>query len=379
MSNEKVKILITGDAYLGGGRVREPAVQNNVNKLFGDFKDNIADADLAITNLESPLIDDGKPIDKTGPALKSPIAAIDVLKTAGFNLLTLANNHIMDYGISGLNSTMDTCKEYGISYTGVGHSMEEAAEPFMTEINGIKFAVINIAENEFGTIKDIGSGGNPLDAVQNYYEIRKTKKNVDYLILIVHGGHEGYNLPSPRIEKTYRFFADAGADIIVGHHPHCYSGYEIYNETPIFYSLGNFLFDQLNNNVNTSWHEGFILQLYISKNIFDFEIMPYIQNGEQAGLRKLTEKELSKFNLTINKLNTIIEDDKNLKVEFENFCLEKSNLYNSYLEPHSNRFLHVLQNRNLLPSFISAFKRRLLLNLIRCEAHRDVLLEILQK
>ena len=95
---EKVKIIITGDAHLGGGRVAAYAEQGDAEQLFGEFLPLFRGADLSVTNLESPVIDGGSPIEKTGPVLKSPVESLAVLKKAGFGLVTLANNHILDYG-----------------------------------------------------------------------------------------------------------------------------------------------------------------------------------------------------------------------------------------------------------------------------------------
>ena len=81
-----------------------------------------------------------------------------------------------------------------------------------------------------------------MDIIDNTNQIREAKASHDKVIVIVHGGHEYYNLLSPRMQKQYRFYADQGADIVVGHHTHCISGNEIHNGVPKYYSLGNFLF-----------------------------------------------------------------------------------------------------------------------------------------
>lgn len=375
--NKRVKVLITGDTHLGSGRVKNLAITNSEEELFGDFLIKIQDADLSVTNLESPLVDTGNPILKTGPNIKSPVQSLEVLKSAGFNLLTLANNHIMDYGEEGLKSTIDICADAGIETVGAGNDLESAQKPYIFKIHGIRISVLNIAENEFGTTNDDSPGAHALNLVRNYYSIKETCKSTDYVIVIVHGGHENYPLPSPRMKETYRFFVDAGADAVIGHHPHCYSGYEKYKNATIFYSLGNFLFDK-GKQSSVSWNIGFIIEFKITEHKMEFDIIPYIQNAEEAGLRKLKDFEYSKFENNITQLNKIISDDEKLKKSFDVFIKSSSNLYRSYIEPHSLKYLHALRNRNLFPSLLSERKRRLLLNLTRCEAHRDVLIKILQ-
>lgn len=376
--NQPIKLLITGDTYLGGGRVKELAINNSKERIFGEFLKKIRNADISITNLESPLIDDAKPISKTGPNLKSPIQSLKLLKSAGFNLLTLANNHIMDFGKEGLRSTLQACSKFGIGTVGAGKGLVESRQPFVWEIQGVRIAIINIAENEFGTTNDDSPGANALNPVQNYYQIRDIRKTVDYVILIIHGGHENYPLPSPRMKEIYRFFVDAGVSAVVGHHPHCYSGFEMYKNAPIFYSLGNFLFDK-SNTVYSKWNMGFMVMFTISKEGLGFEIIPYVQNAENVGLRSLSKEEHSLFRENILQINKVIIDDQELEKRFEYFCESCRNQYSSYIEPYSIRYIHFLRNRNLFPSLLTKRKKRLLLNLTRCEAHRDVLMKILEQ
>jgi len=378
--SDSIRILVTGDTHLGGGRVREAALQRDAGKLFGEFLPLIQEADLTITNLESPLIDDGTPIAKTGPNLKSPVESVGVLKDAGFDLVTLANNHIMDFGSEGLFSTHEACRDAGIETTGAANSFEEANKPYVREIRGIKLSVINIAENEFGTTQNGTPGCYPLDPVQNFYSIKKAKEESDRVIVIVHGGHEHYELPSPRMKETYRFFADAGADAVIGHHTHCVSGYEIYNGAPILYSLGNFLFDSKNSysGTVTPWHTGLIAELNVNSEGIHFKLHPFVQNAEEAGLRSLTAAERNEFEKKIEKLNKTIQQDELLAESFDDYCNRVNRMYSSYIEPHSSRILHALRNRNILPSMLSGRKKRLLLNLTRCEAHRDVLIKTLK-
>lgn len=374
-----IKIIITGDFYPGGGRVHEPACSGNANVLLGPFLPMIRNSDLAITNLESPVIDGGKPIQKIGPAFKSATDALSVLKEAGFNLAALANNHIMDYGEEGLFSTVEACRKYGIKTTGAGKNLDKAKEPFLFEKEGVKVAILNFAENEFGTTQGESPGCHPVDPVQNFYSIQSARVKADHVIVIVHGGHEHYQLPSPRMKQAYRFYVDAGAAAVIAHHPHCVCGYEDYKGAPICYSLGNFLFDSAERNgcEITPWNEGLIAELTVDKTGVTVEYHPYVQNAEHIGLREMTAAEISAFDKTMKELNGIISDDLKLENEFERFCERSYRIYNSYIEPHSFRILHALRNRNILPSVLSNRKRKLLLNIIRCESHRDILIKTL--
>lgn len=372
-------ILISGDTHLGGGRIYELAQKGDAKNLFRRYLSLIEECDLSITNLESPVTNGGIPIAKTGPNLKSPVDSLPVLKKAGFDLVTLANNHIMDYGTAGLESTLQACQDAGLSTTGAGLKPEAAMESFFKVINGINVAVLNIAENEFGTARGGEPGGHAMDPIQNYYAIQGAAEKADRVVVIVHGGHEHYKLPSPRMKKTYRFYADAGADAVVGHHTHCISGYEQYRGTPIFYSLGNFLFDRNRNSGSvTPWNLGMMVKLTVGKgDDIRFDLHPYIQSADSPGLQGLTLKEQQNFQEQMLRLNKIIENDEDLEKSFNEYCDQSERLYSSYIEPHSVRILHALRNRNLLPSLLTSRKKRLLFNLVRCESHRDVLIKTL--
>jgi len=376
--DESIKVLITGDTHLGGGRVLDLALACEKEKLFGQFLNMFQQADLTITNLESPLLDKGTPIHKIGPNLKSPVKALGILKSVGFDLLTLANNHIMDYGEEGLKSTLNACSKAGIRTVGAGMNFEEIHKPFVIEINDISICIINITENEFSTANEDSPGAYALNLVQNFHLIKDHSASADYVIVIIHGGHENYPLPSPRMKETYRFFVEAGANAVIGHHPHCFSSYEIYKNTPVFYSIGNFLFDW-DKSTKTDWNEGFMVQLSIAKKSLKFDTIPYVQNSENVGLRPLTSDEMVQFKNKISQLGKIIKSKSELERRFEDYCEETRNLYSALIEPHSIKYLHALRNRNLFPTLLSKRKRKSLLNLVRCESHRDVVIKLLDK
>lgn len=375
--NKPIEVLVTGDFY-GGNRIEKLIMEDNYKQIFNDFLPHIQDVDLAITNLESVLIEKGTPITKTGPAIKSMPKTIKALKFAGFNLLTLANNHIMDYGAEGLLKTIDLCKKSGISTFGAGMNYNEASNTFYIEIKGIKVAFINVAENEWSTTDNDKPGAHPLNPVANYYKILEANTKSDFVFVIVHGGHETYHLPSLRMKQTYRFFIDAGASAVIGHHTHCYSGFEIYKNAPIFYSLGNFIFD--NQNIkDLSWHFGFAVKFKLITDKLSFEIIPYEQCKESVGVHLLKEKSETFFLKELEKLNTFVSNDNYLNESFKSFVNQNlSKTYNGFLEPHSIKPLRILQHFGILPSILTKRKRKLYLNLIRCEAHRDVLLELLK-
>lgn len=379
MKESKIDIFISGD-FAPQLRVNEVIQNKEFDKLYNDMLPLIKGADIAITNLEVPLIEKGTPIAKTGPNLKAPIISIEAIKYAGFNMVTLANNHIMDYGEEGLYSTMKICKNNNIETIGAGNSLKNAKKIKYTESKGKQIAFINVAENEWGTSQGIEAGANPLDEVGIFYSINEAKQNADIIILIIHGGHETYELPSPRMKKLYRYFIDLGVDAVVGHHTHCFSGHEVYKNKLIVYSLGNFIFDNLHNRTNTSWNKGTAVMLSISNsNKVDFKFHPFYQCNEKVGITLFNTKENDEFKDEANTKTKKIQDDRLLQLEFEKFMNSQKRMYKSFLEPTRNKYILAAMNRGLLPRFIKGKKKNLLLNLIRCEAHRDIVEYILSK
>lgn len=377
--SKEITITITGDVHLGSERVKNLALNGEAEKLLGEFFSTIRSSDVSIVNLESPLTGKDKALPKIGPNLKSPTGAVKFLVEAGVDIVTLANNHIMDYGECGLEETLETCELNGIKSVGAGLSIKEAKKTLFLDLKEIKVAVINIAENEFGTIQNQQAGTHSLNPVDNYYTINRATAVADCVIIIIHGGHEHYTFPSPRMKETYRFFVDAGADFVVGHHPHCISGYETYNGGRIFYSLGNFLFDKASRRNDVNWNRGMFLELNVSKKKNSFKLVPYRQNSTKPGLQSLAKKEKNEFQCELEKLSAVIADDRKLSEKFDQYIQTVRRSYEAFIEPHSLLLVHALRNRNLLPSLLTNRKKRILLNLMRCEAHNDVIKKILSK
>ncbi|MFN3873601.1 MAG: CapA family protein [Ignavibacterium sp.] len=375
---QPLKILFTGDFY-GGHRINSLIQSQNYGEIVNDFLPIIRNSEIAVTNLESPLTNSNKPIPKTGPFLKSNQEVVKAFKFAGFNLVTLANNHIMDYGIEGLKDTLDILTKNDIKFVGAGFDFEQASSTLYKTVYEKKIAFLNFAENEWSTTIGKLPGANPLDPVLNHYAIKDARDNADFVFVIVHGGHEMYNLPSPRMKKTYRFFIDSGANAVIAHHPHVISGYEIYKNCPIFYSLGNFIFDKpvsvKAKNEFSGWNTGLAVQFKIIESEIDFELIPHYQNTSIPGVQLLSDADKNFFYQHLHSLNEIIQNDDELENEFEKYCLRVGDLYKFYIEPHSNKYIHFLQRKKVLPSFLSKKKRLLYKNLIRCESHKDIVLK----
>lgn len=375
-----IRILISGD-YCPIGRNVKTIQREQYYDLFGGFEKYSQEADLSIVNLECPITESNSKIKKSGPNIKAGEDSLKALKFAGFNLVTLANNHILDFGSQGLKDTISKCNAEDISYVGAGRNIEQARKPFFKTIKNKKIAIINIAENEFCTTSGEDYGANPLNLISNHYDIKKAKQTADYVIVISHGGKEHFQLPSPQLREKYKFFIDSGADAVISHHTHCFSGYEYHNEKPIFYSLGNFIFDYKKKYQKGLWTQGFAVLLKINDTKIDFELIPFHQGREiNPNLTLFNDAERKIFNKKIEELNTIIKDEKLLLSNWKDYINSQMTSYLGLLLIQ-NKYIRALKSKGLLPRFFlhSEEHQSVLLNLLKCEAHREIMINVLEE
>ena len=370
-----MRILIAGD-FCPQNRVSQQIDKGDYEPVLGQVREVTATVDYSIVNFECPVTKGGeKPIVKQGPNLKCSSKGIEAVKWAGFDCVTLANNHFRDFGDEGVKNTLEKCREAGIDTVGGGMNLEEASKILFKQIGEKTLAVINCCEHEFSIATNTNGGANPLNPVQQYYAIKEAKEKADYVAVIVHGGHEHWQLPSPRMVETYRFFIDAGADAVVNHHQHCYSGFEVYNGKPIFYGLGNFCFDR-KGSWGAKWHEGFMVMLTLGEDKVGYEIIPYRQCLEKPTVEIL---EKGAYDIPIVELNRVLRDEKRLVEETEKYYASVKDKMSEVFEPCNGRFYLAAKRRGWLPSLISSKRKLLAENLICCESHRDKMIFFLEK
>lgn len=373
-----MKILIAGD-YCPNYRVAGLCKKEDFIGRFSNIRDILKSTDIAIVNFECPIVEkSAMPINKCGPNLKTTPESVDLIKYIGFNTVTLANNHFLDYGEEGVRDTLKILEDEHINHVGGGRNLFDASKVLYSQVSNRTVAVINCCEHEFSIAKENTGGANPLNPIKQYYSIKEARKKADVVLVIVHGGHEQYQLPSPRMKETYRFFVDSGADAVVNHHQHCYSGYEIYKEKPIFYGLGNFLFDW-KGRINGLWNEGYMVTLEFSDgNVPQFSLTPYRQCNEEPVIELMDDIKSKEFNNRMLELNGIIRNDVLLNMEFENFMSVNEKMYLSLFLPYKGRFLNSLYSRGFLPSHISKKMKYRIMNYLECESHLDKLRYIIE-
>ena len=297
-------------------RAFKDIMETQPEAVYGDLLPVLKSADLSIVNLESPLSDRGAPVSKSGAVFKGEQQHIKALTSVPFDVVTLANNHVFDFGLDAFKDTLDVLNQNDIKWTGAGMSIEEASKPLIVDVKGIKIAVVNFSEGEDLTAAGETAGvmGWELSRVED--TIRTLRAKVDFIIVISHCGIEYIPFPPPYVVKAFEQMAEAGADIVIGHHPHVPQGIQFYNQTPICYSLGNFAFYQQTDLFYRKL--GYLVNLKVNKkSLLSFELIPY--KIHDSGLSCLKEPDLQNFWSKFKEISQPLQDKKSLNEAWHGF------------------------------------------------------------
>ncbi|MES2847726.1 MAG: CapA family protein [Bacteroidota bacterium] len=372
-----VTVNIAGDFCI------EPAYIGS-NLLSQEIKEVYQKADINIVNLECPVNKNGDryKIVKHGPHLQTTDKIFDYLRQLNITAVTLANNHLLDYGVQALETTLEECKKNKIFSVGAGRTLAEAGKHVVIEKNNTRIALVNICEHEWSIATDETAGANPLDIIENLSQVKEAKKSADFVLVIFHGGHEYYHLPSPRIKKLFRFFADNGADAIISHHTHCISGYEVYNKVPILYGVGNMLFTRKNN--FPGWLTGLTAQLVLEKaQPIQFSLIPTHQSAGEYVLSVSEGNDKETVLKDIEQFSSIIADDNKLKNEWTALVEKRSPLYLyafSAVPAMPGRYVRSsLRRLGFVDKFLSKRYLAGVINYFTCQSHHDIAIQVLKK
>ncbi len=256
--------------------------------------------DYMVVNNEFSISDRGKPMAGKAYTFRSPRRNVKLLKQLGVDAVSLANNHVYDYGKQAFLDTMSTLEKNGIKYTGGGKNSSEARKPVYFQCKGKTIAVIAATRAEKYVLTPAAGKNSPgvfrtYDDTQYCRAIKKAKKKADVVIAFVHWGTE-YSTKLEDAQKTQaKDYINAGADVIVGAHTHCLQGVGSYKGKPIFYSLGNYWFNE--KTLYTT-----LLQLTIKENgKIQARMIPCRQSGKETHM--LTKKK--KVRKFVNYVNGI--------------------------------------------------------------------------
>lgn len=338
----------------------------------------LAQADLRVADLEVPLSDRDTPMAKNGPKLRAPENTVAGIKAMGINLLTLANNHILDQGQAGLAATLRALDEAGLTYFGVGVSPNCAA-PFIFEKEGKRVGIYACVEHEFSVATEELPGANPFDALESFDHVAQLRQQCDYVVVLYHGGKEHYRYPTPELQRICRKLVEKGADLVLCQHSHCIGCQERYLQGTIVYGQGNFLFDRSDNEFrNTS------VLVQVNED-FSVTYVPLRKTGN--GVRLAQDRDAEQILEEFYKRSAQLQEPGFIKQAFASYVktegihylllLNKINIGNPV-----NRLLNKVTRGGWYRWRLRRMKqsRRLALrNVLMCETHREMLQQALEE
>lgn len=349
----------------------------DVDALLGnELKEIWNTVDFRMFNLETPITSKSNPILKNGSNFmvhKNVINGIEKLKPS---LVTLANNHILDQGKSGLLETIKLLKDNHINHIGAGENLHEAKKPYVLKYENLKVGVYTCAEHEFTIATELTAGANPFDPLESLDHISELKRKCDYVIVLYHGGKEYYRYPSPYLQKVCRKIIEKGADLVVCQHSHTIGAFEKYRNGKIVYGQGNFIF---NKDVNEHWNTGLLLKVSIKESL-QVNYIPFKRSTK--GIELANEREKKEILDGFYKRSEQIITQEFIQSKYNEFA---DDYFYKYLRAVSSqgKWLSRLDRRifknNLLKITYNQKKLLALKNFIKCEAHRELFLNAIKE
>jgi poly-gamma-glutamate capsule biosynthesis protein CapA/YwtB (metallophosphatase superfamily) len=237
-----VTLAFAGDVHFMD---RTASLLTDPATTLGPIADTLRAADVTMVNLETSVTDRGTPEPKQFH-FRAPASAFDAVKAAGVDVVTIANNHSLDYGQVGLGDTLDNARRAGVPAIGAGHNATEAYAPWMTSVRGTRIAFVAVSqvhELEFSwAAKDDRPGvAMAVDVARAAAAVRAARTRADIVVVYVHWGQEGNSCPTAEMKTFAGQMAAAGATVVLGTHAHLLLGAGHLGKTFVGYGLGNFL------------------------------------------------------------------------------------------------------------------------------------------
>jgi poly-gamma-glutamate synthesis protein (capsule biosynthesis protein) len=249
-SARDISLLLTGDVFLGG-KAEALIDSRGIGYPFSGTRDILSSADVVIANLESPFTMLREPEDafmEKTYLLSTRPGLVDVLLDASIDVVTLANNHMMDFGVEGLRDTLAVLKRAGIRHAGAGEDRRAAREAAVFTVgegdSAVRVAVLAYSKTFPMEFYAKRRRGGTAEGKRRYIrdDVKRAAKDADIVIVSFHWGGDRLKVPRAYQLELAHLAIDSGAKIVVGHHPHVLQPMESYKDGLIFYSLGNFVF-----------------------------------------------------------------------------------------------------------------------------------------
>lgn len=350
-------------------------IAGDVNKIIGnELIELLRESDFNIFNLEVPLTDRPSPIRKYGPNLIAAKSTVKGLSALNVNLVTLANNHIMDQGASGLADTIAALDSEEIGYMGVGDNLSNCSHSRVVPVKGKRIGIYCCCEREFSIATESKPGANPFDELYSLDHIANLKSKSEYVIVLYHGGRKHYRYPSPLLQKRCRRMVEKGADLVICQHSHCVGSMEEYKGGSIIYGQGNFIFDGKNN--EDCWKTGVLLQLEICETT-NLQFIPTINNG--GFITKASNLEAKKILDEFQQRSSIIVKPENVNKLYQQYAKDCEDILMTGVKIKSASLIYRMINRLCFRKLwkFSINKKAFpeIINNIECESQREAILQ----
>ena len=368
----RLKLILLGD-ICSANRYSKAFSEDSIQNIFGDTLDKTLNADIVVVNLECPLVEQLKPIRKTGPNLAGPLVTAYRLAEAGVTAVSLANNHIMDQDFQGLFSTESVCHAAGIEVFGAGKNLLEARQPYIAEKNGVKVGFYSMAETEFSIAGEKIPGANSIEQIHWCQDISNLSRDTDCCVVLLHAGKEHYTLPSPDLQRVCRGIADYGADVIVCQHSHCIGAMEHYGNSFIFYGQGNCLFDYPGQNSDL-WNTGMLIEVDVSERGLECCDRFYFKQYESRPfLQLLVDTELETKKLEQTSLDNQVLDERTVLRKWKEIAIREGGYLHLKLSGFNGMLIKLLVRFGLSRLITEQSQIIYALNLLRCRTHRELI------
>lgn len=317
-----VTLSFVGDVSLADNWKIMPAYderKKGVNGILSsDVLEIMRNTDIMVVNNEFTISDRGTPIPGKAFTFRGNPKRLSIYEEMGVDLVTLANNHVYDFGPIAFNDTIDSLKDYNIPFIGAGKNITEAKKPYYFILNGYKIAFVNATRAEKNILTPEASENSSgvlrcYDPTEFINLIKDTKKECDYVIALVHYGKEGYHeLEREQIESS-KMYIDAGADAIIGSHAHTLQGIEFYQSKPIVYNLGDFIF-------NNKKEDTAIFQIKLANDgNMEYFFYPALQENMYTKLLQDSEKQRVINDMNKWSINVFIDSDGRITEKKTNY------------------------------------------------------------
>ena len=341
-------------------------------KIFGNICDRNRDGDFNIVNLECALGEQTGTVDKSGPSMIAPVECISTIAAAGFNVISVANNHSLDNGIASFEETLGALTDAGLLYVGA-NLCGSTKEYIIIGEDAERTAILSVGDHEFNT--DAYGYGVNVFSHRTYQQISKLKQQVPHLVVIYHSGYENAVYPSPALMERCREMVDCGASAVLCQHSHCIGAYEEYHGSLIVYGQGNFLFDLTD---RESWHRGMLVSLTVSGDEIRYCFEPL--SVFQGCVTELSTDEKEKL---INQWNTCaqkIQDPDFVRRKWEEFLRSEAWKYNAMFRGGSKLHYVMYKMASMLMPGLWLSKKQMAAYLLfmRSDTHREALSDLLQ-